>query len=90
MDILSAYGEVQNLLEVLRKVRQNAETEFRNVYKATTEKAQPVGREVLKPSTCAKQLLRDNPDGCETPEAYYRVVVFNQYLDHLVEEITNR
>jgi hypothetical protein len=90
LDILSTYGEVQNLLEVLRKVRQNAETEFRNVYKAMTEKAQLVGREVLKPRTCAKQLLRDNPDGCETPETYYRVVVFNQYLDHLVEEITNR
>ena len=53
-------------------------------------KASLAGRIIEKPRICNRPTLRENHLSEKNPEIYFRINVFNQYLDKIISEMSSR
>ncbi|XP_028967301.1 52 kDa repressor of the inhibitor of the protein kinase-like [Galendromus occidentalis] len=86
LDIFAALRMVDNILSILELKRQNVETEFKIIYDEVTEICALLDVEIKMPRISGRQMHRENHQA-ETPEAYFRVTMYVQYLDHLIQEL---
>lgn len=92
MDIVTAYEKIKLVKNEYSEIRMNADREFEKLFQLmlqmaslSNENGQPMGI----PRRCGRQVHRSNIQA-DTPEQYWRRVVFVPYLDSLIEELDSR
>ena len=91
LDVLEAYGEINQVLGLLQEIRSNSEREFSAIFAS----ASAVTSRVLDqdhpqvPRLAARQTLRSNVPA-STPESYWRRAVFISFLDSMISELGSR
>ena len=92
-DVLSAYKEVREVVEILQEERQTPDKAFEKVYKRMVDMAEMAAtakaQELPTPRRCGRQTLRSNVEST-TPEEYWRRTAFLPCLDHLITEFESR
>ncbi|XP_062508479.1 52 kDa repressor of the inhibitor of the protein kinase-like [Corticium candelabrum] len=91
LDVLEAYGEINQVLGLLEEIRSNSEREFSSIFAS----ASAVTSRVLDqehpqvPRLAARQTLRSNHPA-STPESYWRRAVFIPFIDSMISELGSR
>ena len=91
LDVLEAYGEIIQVLGLLKEIRSNSEREFSAIFAS----ASAVTSRVLDqdhpqvPRLAARQTLRSNVPA-STPESDWRRAVFIPFLDSMISELGSR
>ena len=92
-DVLSAYKEVREVVEILQEERQTPDKAFEKVYKRMVDMAEMAAtakdQELPTPRRCGRQTPRSNVEST-TPEEYWRRTAFLPFLDHLITEFESR
>ncbi|XP_054716924.1 zinc finger MYM-type protein 1-like [Uloborus diversus] len=89
LDIATATGAVEDVMEVLTKLRENADEEFSSIFQKVIEICKTIGLEVKIPRFTVKQTQRGNVPA-ENAEMYYRRNVFLPLLDCICQDIQSR
>lgn len=87
-DLSSCVQYSNNLYEEINQMRENAESNFKNVFKQATEMAEKTGAQMIIPRRVKNQIHRENYTG--NPEAYYRKSIFIPFLDHYLDQLSSR
>lgn len=92
IDVFYAYKEVNSVVSTLKGMRDNSEREFHKIFEEATKLGKGLhGEDYLLslPRITGRQSHRSNP--CvSTPEDYYRITLFNEFLSQVVNEIEKR
>ena len=90
LDIIKAYSQIANVVDLLRSHWQNAEETFHGIYEVITTMISVHGREDASiPRVTARQTQRSNVDS-SSPEEYWRISVYIPFLESLLSELGNR
>lgn len=89
VDIASAVEMCQNLINLLKKMREKSTEKFKELFDESTKIATTIGEELKKPRLVQKQLYRDNFE-CDSVENYFRLAIFNPFLDHFINQLEDR
>ena len=89
LDIVSAINLVKDIIQLLEKDRQNADTEFKTIFTQAKNVCDSLGIEITIPRTTKFQKHRCNVPTSD-PESYYRISVFIPLIDDLVFSLTDR
>ena len=91
-DVLFAYKGVSEVVSTLQGLRSNSEYVFKRMYTDITK----LGKELLgddfelkQPRTSIRQMHRNNVQA-NTPEQYYLIAFFNEFLSDSVMELNER
>lgn len=90
--MLSMPINVKSVITTLQSFRNNSVAEFSKVYTEALKLGKSFngeGYELSKPRTADRQMNRSNPS-ISSPEDYFRVTLYNEFLDHLVAELHSR
>ncbi|KAF0705946.1 zinc finger MYM-type protein 1-like, partial [Aphis craccivora] len=87
-DLSSCVQYSNNLYEEINQMRENAESNFKNVFKQAMEMAEKTGAQMIIPRRVKNQIHRENYAG--NPEAYYRKSIFIPFLDHYLDQLSSR
>ena len=91
-DIIYAYGEVGNIIELLVRMKEESEQVFRTIFSETTmlgKELYGTDFELNKPRISGWQVHRSNIEATST-EDYYRITYFNEFLSHVTLELKQR
>lgn len=89
-DLHSVHQHIKNdLLEIFRKHRMESEGEFSEIFMEVMETCNYFEIDVKMPRTTSRQSHRSNIPAT-TPLIYYRVSLFNPYLDSLIMSLEER
>ena len=88
-DVVRAHSKVKAVHKVLDGLRKKENTEYAKIFKVTQEMAEMAGTTMSIPRRCGRQ-TRCNNMPRETPEVYYRRVVFVPFMDDLLDQLRNR
>ena len=92
MDVVKAYKMVSSVTSTLRKMRTESETEFHKVFveaRSLGKKLHGDEFELEKPRITSRMANRDNPS-TSSAEDYYRIVMYDEFLSHVVSELDER
>ena len=89
IDVAQAYSEITTIIDVLRSVREDAETEFSKLFEDMKVMSVQAGVEITIPRRCGRQTLRNNIPS-DIPEVYYRRTIFIPFLDKIISELETR
>ena len=91
LDLVEARKEVQDLIEIFKKWQRD-ENAFKSLYKSAEEMAEIADITLRKPRIVGQQKGRPNASSSQamTTEAYYRMNLFNPFIDNLIAEMTAR
>ena len=92
IDVLYAYGEVTNVISLLKRLRENATSTFSKIFKETLELGKSLhgaDYELQKPRTNARQVHRSNVDAARA-EDYFRITLYNEFLSHIISDLEER
>ena len=86
-DIINAYGEVGNIIELLVRMREESEQVFKTIFSETMLGKELYGTdfELKKPRISGRQVHHSNIEATST-EDYYRITYFNEFLSHVTLE----
>ena len=84
----TAYTRINDVTDEFRKMRENSEEEFHEIFEEISSVAQDVGIEIGIPRLAGRQIHRNNVQ-VETPEEYYRISIFVPFLDHLITQLSD-
>ena len=92
IDVVSAYKLVNNVVSRFKSMRANSVIEFKKQF----EEAARIGKqlygdqfELTTPRLSGRQRHRSNPPS-STPEEYYRITLYDEFLSHVVSELEER
>ena len=91
-DVVHAYKMVTSVVSTLSKMCEESQREFHKVYLDTTalgRKLHGDDFEIRKPRVTSRMAHRDNPS-TESAEDYYRIVMYDAFLSHVVSELEDR
>lgn len=83
---------VTSVVSTLSEMREESWREFHKVYLATIalgRKLHGDDFEIRKPRVTSRMANRDNPP-TESAEDYYRIVMYDAFLSHVVSELEDR
>ena len=89
VEIAQAYEMVSVVAAQLNDIRDDAASEFQNVFTKCQAMAALADTTITVPRTVSRQNLRDNVEH-ENAEQYYRRTVFIPFLDSLVQQLNDR
>lgn len=75
--------------DILTEMRRDAESEYTNIFETTEKMAEVAGTTMAIPRRCGRQNRRNNVAG-DTPEVYFRRVLFAPFLDDLLQQLESR
>ena len=91
-DVVSAYKLVSKVVPTLKSIRSNSVVEFKKQF----AEAMRIGKqlhgdqfELTTPRISGRQRNRSNPPS-STPEEYYRITLYDEFLSHVVSEFEER
>ena len=82
-DLLAGMRLVDDIINVLETRRQNAETEFHDVFVRVTNISQKLDVEVKLPRRVGRQMHRENYGSTDAAE-YYRQSIYIPYVDNML------
>jgi hypothetical protein len=88
-DLASAVNNAENTVSVVKRIRENAEQEFRNIFKSAENLAETSGAIIQMPRLTGKQTHRCNISAND-PEEYYRCSVFIPWVDSFINNVSER
>ena len=90
LDILEAYLEISNTVQLFQEHREKAVDTFRNIYDSICLMTSLFGRDTSEiPRLAARQTLRSNLP-VSSPDSYWRASVFIPSIDSLISELCSR
>lgn len=89
VDLASAIDMTDNLYNVFRTMRDNADEKFEQLFNVASELAAEIGETIRAPRTTSRQVHRDNYD-VNDPEDYYRLSIFIPFVDHFISHLNER
>ena len=91
-DVVSAYKLVETLVSRLKSMRTNSVPEFRKQFAEASKIAKQLHGddfELTIPRLSGRQRHRSNPPS-STPEEYYRITLYDEFLSHVISELEER
>lgn len=92
VDVVQAYRMVKKVVSTLKSMRHNSTTEFRKQFTEATKIGQQLHGnqfQLTTPRLSGRQIHRNNPPS-STPEDYYRICLYDEFLSHVVAELEER
>lgn len=89
VDLAGALEMTENLTTLFKDMRKNSEIKFNEIFMAAKELAEEIGASIEIPRITARQVYRDNYEA-SSPEIYYRLSVFDCFIDHFISHINER
>lgn len=89
VDLASAMEMCQNLIDLLTKMREKSAEKFKLLFVDAENLAKMIGEELKMPRVTQRQTNRENFE-CDSPENYFRLAIFNPFLDHFVNQLQDR
>ena len=92
IDVFYAYSQVDSIVSSLKRMRENATSIFHKIFLEATKLGKSLHGddfELKRPRTNHRQVHRDNV-AASTPEEYFRIALFNEFLSHIVAELKER
>ena len=92
IDVVSAYKLVNKVVSRLKYLRTNSVSEFRKQFVEASKIAKKLHGdqfELTTPRLSGRQRHRSNPPS-STPEEYYRITLYDEFLSHVVSELEER
>ena len=92
IDVFYAYKQVNSVVSTLKGMRDNSDREFHKIFEEATKLGKTLhGDDYLLclPCITGRQSHRSNPR-VSSPEDYYRITIYNEFLSHVVAEIEKR
>ena len=91
-DVVSAYKLVESLVSRLKSMRTNSVSEFKKQFAEAAKVAKQLHGdefELTTPRLSGRQTYRTNPPS-STPEEYYRITLYDEFLSHVTSELEER
>ena len=88
LDILQGLDLIESVTAVLQERRVSAEANFAELYEEICSVCSAVDIDMRLRQRCNVQVHRENHPS-ETPEDYFRVSIYTQYLDQLITEMNS-
>jgi len=82
-DKQSANDAIKTIIKTLKLLRQNCETNFQEIFLKASKQMEDLP--ILKPRTAKKQTNRVNYS-TDSIEDYFRVVIYNSFLDFIIND----
>jgi hypothetical protein len=92
IDVFYAYKQISEVISALKSLRADSEAEFRIIFKEATKLGKELhgpAFELQQPRITRCQVNRNNVE-VATPEDYYRVTLYNEFISHVVSELEER
>ena len=92
VDVVYAYKIVKGVVSTLKSIRRRSTTEFTKQFSEASKLGQLLhGNEfqLTTPRLCGLQAHHSNPLST-TPEQYYRISLYNEFLSHIIAELEER
>ena len=92
IDVFYAYEQISGVISTLKSLRTDSEIEFKKIFEETTKLAKELhgpAYELQQPRISRRQTNRSNVDA-PTPEDYYRITLYNEFISHVVSELEER
>lgn len=89
VDLASAVSTAEDLIILLKNIRDNASSEFNKGFAAAKEIADAVGVKIEAPRVVPHQKHRENHQS-NSPEEYFRKSVFIPLVDHFIHALSDR
>ena len=92
INVTYAYHQVTSVVSTLKKMREDSSSQFHSLFTETTQLAQQLNRDQLELSTpriVGWQVHRNNPK-TPSPEDYFRITLFNDFLSHVISQLEDR
>ena len=89
IDVTYAYQQVTSVVSTLKKMREDSSSQFHLIFTETTKLGQQLHGdqfELSTPRIVGRQVHRSNP----SPEDYFRVTLFHEFLSHVVSQLEDR
>ena len=91
-DVVYAYSLIKKVISLIQSLRNESEKEFRKQFL----EAEKIGKklhgddfQLTIPRLTGRQRNRSNPP-VSSPEEYYRITVYNEFLSHILAELKER
>ena len=91
-DVVHAYKQTGFIVSTLKSMRQDSACEFKKIFAETTKLGQQLHGdhfELCRPRIVGRQVHRSNPE-TSSPEDYYRITLYDEFLSHVVSELESR
>ncbi|XP_076321421.1 uncharacterized protein LOC143230953 isoform X1 [Tachypleus tridentatus] len=75
--------------DLIRSLRNNTVNEFNNIFCEAQTLCIELQIDIIMPRQAKRQMYRTNPQ-TTSPEEYFRIVVFVQFVDHFLSQICDR
>ena len=92
VDVVQAYKMVKKVVSTLKSLRHDSISEFKTQF----DEASKIGKqlhgdqfELTTPRLSTRQVHRSNPPS-STPEEYYRICLYDEFLSHVLAELEER
>ena len=92
IDVVYAYKQVKSVLSSLKKMRESSTEEFSKVFTETLKLGRELHGEDFEltiPRIVRQQAHRANHE-TSSPEEYYHVSLYNEFLSHVISELEER
>lgn len=91
MDLHSVYRYVNTDLIANFQKHRECEDEFTNIFEAVKTDCKELDIDVKVPRLAGRQTLRCNVNvHCSTPQEYFKVAIYNPYMDSIITSLTTR
>jgi hypothetical protein len=88
-DKKSANDAIKTTVKTIKSLRQNCETNFQEIFLKASKQMEDLHIPILKPRTVKKQINRVNYS-TDSVEDYFRVAIYNPFLDFIINDINDR
>ena len=83
------YNMVNKVVATLKSMRRDSISEFKTQFNEASKKLHGDEFELTTPRLSARQVHRSNPPS-STPEEYYRICLYHEFLSHVLAELEDR
>lgn len=90
IDMHHVRGHIRELIEIFKKHRQEAATQFKQIMQTVREVTSCINIEITVPRQASRQCHRQNYQMAKDPEEYYRFSLFIPYLESLISSLEIR
>lgn len=92
IDVLYAYKQVDSVISSFKSMRTSATASFHRIFLEATQLAKNLHGEEFelnRPRVSNRQVYRNNV-ATSSPEEYFRITLFNEFLSHMISELEER
>lgn len=92
IDVIYAYNAITSVVSTFKSLRLQSGLEFKKVFASATKMGVTLhgeGYQLTKPRITGRQIHRNNPP-CSSPEDFYRITLYDEFLSHIVSELESR